>query len=217
MKTLQDSLHEERSQGIIVPRRRWRALIMLLVWLLGAGVLLMFILLFGLEAIEIQNEQDRLLATASSGSSQDFVFLLFLGLLGLVFISMSFWICLSSLRFVFTRQPALAITREGIRVARTFDPFLGGGDLISWDEVQRVDLSYNRSEVFCVYLKSSHAYSLRHYGRWKCFVLRREIARSEPICIAQAYAGQPLEDVMEEMARLYAREIELYGLQLEGL
>jgi hypothetical protein len=60
-------------------------------------------------------------------------------------------------------------------------------------------------------------FSLRHYSRWKRFVLRREIAHNEPVYIAQAYVTQPLDEVMERMASLYAREIDLHGVQLEEL
>lgn len=215
MAMLENSLRKERTQGILVPCRRWRALIMLLAWLLGAGVLLLFVLFIGPVAITLLNAQDRLLASDSSDFSEVSGFFLFMGLLGLLFISMGFWSCLSALRFACTRRPALAITREGIWIARRFDPFLGGGDAIAWDEIQRIDLSSHGRKVFCIYLNSSREYSLHHYSGWKRFVLRREIAGSEPICIAQAYVGQPLDKVMARMISLYTREIALYGIRLD--
>lgn len=220
METLQKSLREERTKGIIVPRRRWRALMTLVVLLAGTGLFLFLCLLFARSALETQSAMDHLqapVAQLSDNQAPDYAPVIVVGLFGLVFASMAFWVGLSSLRFVLARRPALVIQREGIWVARAFDPFLNGGDMLAWDEIQRIGLAHRGREIFCVYLKNSLDYSQRHYGRWKRFVLRREIAYHEPILISQAYLNQPLDEVVEQMADLYAQEIDLYGVQLDEL
>lgn len=114
---------------------------------------------------------------------------------------------------LFSGEPVLVISHEGIRVGKLYGSF---DIMLPWQEIEAIYLFVGGIEKQLAIRPTHVGLFLSHFGLLMRFFLRINLLTGAPIAVAQSLLEKPIEEILDQLVVRYEQELESYHIQLRS-